>query len=58
MSFADEETADGNYYGNDDMGDAGFSMDGEEEDEDDLTLPEDGESDDVFSFDLSGDEDI
>ena len=40
------------------MGDAGFSMDGEEEDEDDLTLPEDGESEDVFNFDLSGDEDI
>lgn len=58
VSFADEETADGSYYGNDDMGDAGFSMDGEEEDEDDLTLPEDGESEDVFNFDLSGDEDI
>ncbi len=56
VSFADEETADENFYADNDMESAGFTM--EDEEEDDLTPLDDGESDEIFSFDLSGEEDI
>ena len=51
-SFADEDTADTTSYSDGEIGDAGFSMDGDEDS--DLGL-DDG--DDVFSFDDDEDED-
>ena len=54
-SFADEDTADTTSYSDGDIGDAGFSMDGEDEDGDDLDLDLE-EGDDVFSFDDDDDE--
>ena len=56
VAFADEDTADETFYENNDMEDAGFTMDGE--DEDDLTPLDDGDGEEMFSFDLSGDEEI
>ena len=64
VSFADEE-AEADSYSDAEMEDAGYSLeDGEEDDDilgdfDELESPEDAESEDMFSFDLSmDDEDI